>query len=97
MIIALIPNNGSDKASEITNLHQKLLMDIVPWLNLHILSISSDGALVKFQTQTTIQSMVIDQRLQLIDTRFDVIFSYPLVGPILRVQDLKHAKKLVEM
>ena len=96
VIIALIPNNGSDKASEITNLHQKLLMDIAPQLNLHILSIGSDGALVEFQAQTTIQSMAADQRLQLIDTRFDVIFSCPIlpsVGPVLRVQDPKHAKK----
>ena len=58
-------------------------MDIAPRLNLHILSIGSDGSLA-------------DQRLQLIDTRFDLIFSYPIlpsVGPVLRVQDPKHAKK----
>lgn len=40
--------------------------------------------------------MPIDERLQMIDTRFDVTFSCPIipsVGPILRVQDPKHAKK----
>ncbi|CAB4446641.1 unnamed protein product [Rhizophagus irregularis] len=71
-------------------------MNIAPQLNLHILSIDSDGALVKFQAQTLIQSMSIDERLQMIDTRFDVTFSCPIilsVGPVLRVQDPKHTKK----
>jgi len=92
----LIPNNGSDRAVAIADLHRKLLMDIAPQLNLHILSIGSDGALVEFQAQTMIQSMATNERLQLIDTRFDVIFSCPIlpsVGPVVRIQDLKHGKK----
>ncbi|EXX59103.1 hypothetical protein RirG_191710 [Rhizophagus irregularis DAOM 197198w] len=97
VVIALILNNGSDKTADIVDLHQKLLMNIASQLNLYILiSISSDGALVEFQTQTLIQSMSIDERLQMIDTRFDITFSCPIipsVGPVLRVQDSKHAKK----
>ncbi|PKY54364.1 hypothetical protein RhiirA4_473138 [Rhizophagus irregularis] len=64
VVIALIPNNGSDKTADIA--------------------------------QTLIQSMSIDERLQMIDTRFDVTFSCPIilsVGPVLRVQDPKHTKK----
>ncbi|PKC72713.1 hypothetical protein RhiirA1_389574 [Rhizophagus irregularis] len=97
VVIALILNNGSDKTVDIVDLHQKLLMNIALQLNLYILiSIGSDGALVEFQTQTLIQSMSIDERLQMIDTRFDITFSCPIipsVGPVLRVQGSKHAKK----
>jgi hypothetical protein len=60
-------------------------MNITPLLNLHILSIGSDGALVEYQAQTMIQSMATNKQLQLIDIRFDIIFScliLPLVGPI---------------
>ena len=84
----MILNNGSDRVAEIADLHQKLLIDIAPQLNLHILSIGSDGALVEFQAQTTIQSMSANERLQLIDTRFDVIFScsiLPSVRPVIRI------------
>lgn len=92
----MIPNNGSDKASAIADFHQKLLIHIAPQLNLHILSIGSDGALVEFQAQTMIQSMATSERLQMIDTRFEVTFSCPIlpsIGPVVRVQDPKHAKK----
>lgn len=92
----MILNNGSDRAVAIADLHRKLLMDIAPQLNLHILSISSDGALVEFQVQIMIQSMATNERLQLIDTRFDIIFScliLPSVGPVVRIQDPKHSKK----
>ena len=43
-----------------------------------------------------IQSMATSERLQMIDTRFEVTFScpiLPLIGPVVRVQDPKHAKK----
>ena len=92
----MIPNNGSDKASAIADFHQELLINIAPQLNLHILSIGSDGALVEFQAQTMIQSMAMNERLQMIDTRFEVTFSCPIlpsIGLVVRVQDPKHAKK----
>ncbi|PKK59329.1 hypothetical protein RhiirC2_871301 [Rhizophagus irregularis] len=96
VVIALIPNNGSDKTSTIADFYQELLINIAPQLNLHILSIGSDGALVEFQAQTIIQSMATNERLQMIDTRFEVTFSCPIllsIGSVVRVQDLKHAKK----
>src|SRR5207248_10686754 len=38
IVIALIPNHGSDKADDIAKLHFKLLDDIAPRLELHLLS-----------------------------------------------------------
>lgn len=43
-----------------------------------------------------IQSMATSERLQIIDIRFEVTFScliLPSIRPVVRVQDLKHAKK----
>ncbi|EXX60238.1 hypothetical protein RirG_181750 [Rhizophagus irregularis DAOM 197198w] len=43
VIIALLPNNRSDKTESIVNIH-KLLLDFAQELGLHIISIGSDGA-----------------------------------------------------
>ncbi|EXX65672.1 hypothetical protein RirG_131020 [Rhizophagus irregularis DAOM 197198w] len=51
VVIALIANNGSDNMSTITSFHQELLTQIAPQLNLPILSIGSDGAIVEFKAQ----------------------------------------------
>ncbi|PKB99046.1 hypothetical protein RhiirA5_383479 [Rhizophagus irregularis] len=49
VIVALIPNKGSDSANDITQLHKKLLQEIAPQLGLHILSLGSDGTIVEFR------------------------------------------------
>ncbi|CAB4482434.1 unnamed protein product [Rhizophagus irregularis] len=96
VVIALIANNGSDNMSTITSFHQELLTQIAPQLNLPILSIGSDGAIVEFKAQVAIQSYSTDERLTFKNNKLGVDFSCPIfpnVGPVIRVQDPKHAKK----
>jgi hypothetical protein len=100
VIIALIANNGSDNVSTITSFHQELLTQIAPRLNLPILSIGSDGAIVEFKAQVAIQSYSTNERLTFQNKKLGVDFScpvFPNVGLVIRVQDPKHAKKLAEM
>jgi hypothetical protein len=95
----LIPNNGLNKASAIANFYQKLLINITSQLNLHILNIGFDSALVEFQVQIMIQSMITSERLQMIDIRFKVAFSYsilPSIESIVKIQNLKHTKKICQ-
>ncbi|CAG8855725.1 24540_t:CDS:1, partial [Gigaspora margarita] len=54
IIVVLIPT-GSDDSEKIFALHQKLI-DIVADLELHIISIGSDGAAAKFQAQNLLQA-----------------------------------------
>jgi len=80
----------------ITSFHQELLTQIAPQLNLPILSIGSDGAIVEFKAQVAIQSYSTDERLTFKNNKLGVDFScpiFPKVGPVIRVQDPKHAKK----
>ncbi|CAB4434731.1 unnamed protein product [Rhizophagus irregularis] len=96
VIIALIANDGSDNASTITSFHQELLTQIAPQLNLPILSIGSDGAIVKFKAQVAIQSYSTNEQLTFQNKKLGVDFScpvFPNIGPVIRVQDPKHAKK----
>ncbi|PKB95297.1 hypothetical protein RhiirA5_262239, partial [Rhizophagus irregularis] len=96
VVIALIANNGSDNMSTITSFHQELLTQIAPQLNLPILSIGLDGAIVEFKAQVAIQSYSTDEQLTFKNNKLGVNFSCPIfpnVGPVIRVQDPKHAKK----
>ncbi|PKC01118.1 hypothetical protein RhiirA5_298692 [Rhizophagus irregularis] len=91
IIIALIPNKGADTADSILQLHKRLIMEIAPQLSLHILSLGSDGAITEYQAQQSIvniQTIIVPQ--------LKINFSCPIferVGPVIRVQDLKYAKK----
>ncbi|RGB23503.1 hypothetical protein C1646_774410 [Rhizophagus diaphanus] len=96
VVITLIANNGSDNVSTITSFYQELLTQIAPQLNLTILSIGSDGAIIEFKAQVAIQSYSIDEWLTFKNDKFGIDFSCPIfsnVGPVIRVQDPKHAKK----
>ncbi|CAG8853243.1 11891_t:CDS:2, partial [Gigaspora margarita] len=57
VFIALIPNNGSDTADSILQLHKQLIIEIAPLLGLHILSLGSDGAITEFQAQQSISKI----------------------------------------
>ncbi|CAG8848498.1 4590_t:CDS:2, partial [Gigaspora margarita] len=48
VVIALIPNKGSDTIKNIEKLHRRLIEEIAPQLHLHILLLGSDGAITKF-------------------------------------------------
>jgi hypothetical protein len=96
IVIALIPNKGSDTINDIEKLHRKLIEEIAPQLHLHILSLGSDGAITEFQAQQSILSTQTAKRLIIRKSSLNVNFSCPIldkVGPIIRVQDAKHAKK----
>ena len=96
VIIALIPNNGKDSAETIANLHKKLILEIAPQLNISILSIGSDGAASEFRAQSIIMNMQTDDKIEIIDKLLNINFSCPVfsnVGPVIRIQDPKHAKK----
>jgi hypothetical protein len=95
-VIALIPNKSKDTADDISILHKKLIQEIAPRLQLHILSIGSDGAIVEFQAQEKILTIQTPEQLSIRDNSLNIHFSCPIfnnVGPIIRVQDPKHAKK----
>ncbi|CAG8501805.1 20379_t:CDS:2 [Gigaspora margarita] len=62
IIVALIPTR-SDDSEKIFVLHQKLI-DIAADLELHIISIGSDGAAAKFQTQNLLQATKTKSRVQ---------------------------------
>jgi hypothetical protein len=77
-------------------LHQKLLQDIAPQLGLHILSLGSDGAIVELQAQKNILNSPNTKRLSICNSTLNINFSCPIfesIGPIIPVQDPKHAKK----
>ncbi|PKY48484.1 hypothetical protein RhiirA4_422203 [Rhizophagus irregularis] len=94
VIVALIPTKN-DNAKEIFALHQKLI-EIAADLELHIISIGSDGAAPEFQAQNLLQSTKTRNRVQHRNSQFGINFNcpiFPKVGPLIRVQDPKHGKK----
>ncbi|EXX78932.1 hypothetical protein RirG_010490 [Rhizophagus irregularis DAOM 197198w] len=96
VVIALIPNKGNDNSKTISQLHKKLIQEIAPQLGIHILSIGSDGAITEFQAQQSIIDIQTSKRLFIREPSLNIHFSCPVfdnVGPIVRVQDPKHAKK----
>ena len=77
-------------------MHKKLIQEIAPQLEIHILSIGSDGAITEFQAQQSIMDIQTPQRLSIREPSLNIHFSCPIfdkIGPIIRVQDPKHAKK----
>src|SRR5947209_763435 len=71
-------------------------MEIAPQLSLHILSLGSDGAITEYQAQQSIVNIQTGERLTVKVTQLDINFSCPIfngIGPVIRVQDPKHAKK----
>jgi len=77
-------------------LHKRLIIEIAPQLNLHILSLGSDGAITEYQAQQSIVNIQTSEKLKVIEPQLKINFSCPIfecVGPVIRVQDPKHAKK----
>jgi len=73
-----------------------LIEEIALQLHLHILSLGSDGAITEFQAQQSILNTQTSKRLIVRESFLNINFSCPIldeVGPIIRVQDPKHAKK----
>lgn len=69
---------------------------MAPQLQLHILSLGSDGAITEFQAQQSILNTQTLEKLTICESDLNINFSCPIldgVGPIIRVQDPKHAKK----
>ncbi|CAB4419418.1 unnamed protein product [Rhizophagus irregularis] len=96
VVIALIPNTGSDTADRIAALHKKVIKEFSTRLGLHILSLGSDGAIVEFQAQQKILGERTPERLVIHEENLNIKFTCPIfenVGPVIRVQDPKHAKK----
>ncbi|GBC00434.1 hypothetical protein RclHR1_38560001 [Rhizophagus clarus] len=96
IVIALIPNKGNDNSKTIGQLHRKLIQEIAPQLGIHILSIGSDGAITEFQAQQSIIDIQTSKRLSVQEPSLNIHFSCPVfdnIGPIVQVQDPKHAKK----
>jgi hypothetical protein len=91
----LIPNKLNDTADDISKLHKKLIQEIAPRLQLHILSLGSDGAVVEFQAQEKILKIQTLERLSVRDDNLNINFTCPIfdIGPVIRIQDPKHAKK----
>ncbi|PKC56609.1 hypothetical protein RhiirA1_500421 [Rhizophagus irregularis] len=86
----------NENSKTISQLHKKLIQEITPQLGIHILSISSDGAITEFQAQQSIIDIQTPQRLSIHELSLNIHFSCPIfdnIGPIVWVQDLKHAKK----
>jgi hypothetical protein len=99
VVIALIPNKLNDTANDISKLHKKLIQEIAPRLQLYILSLKSDRAIVKFQAQEKILRIQTLEYLSIRDDNLNINFTCPIfdIGPVVRVQDLKHVKKLPKM
>ncbi|RHZ88487.1 hypothetical protein Glove_22g143 [Diversispora epigaea] len=96
VIIALISNNGKDSAETIANLHKKLILEIAPQLNISILSIGSDGAASEFRAQSIIMNTRTTDKIEITNRLLNINFSCPVffnVGPVIQVQNPKHAKK----
>ncbi|CAG8600633.1 21664_t:CDS:2 [Gigaspora rosea] len=96
VLIALILNNGSDTADSILQLHKQLIIEIVPLLGLHILSLESNGAITKFQAQQSISKIQTNEKLIVKEPDLNINFSCSIfdnIGPVIRIQDPKHAKK----
>ncbi|CAB4434860.1 unnamed protein product [Rhizophagus irregularis] len=94
IIVAIIPTGG-DNAEKIFAYHQKLL-DIAARLEIHIISIGSDGAAAGIQAQNLLQATKTSSRVQHRNLQYGINFNCPIfhkVGPVIRIQDPKHGKK----
>ncbi|PKY41214.1 hypothetical protein RhiirA4_416479 [Rhizophagus irregularis] len=87
VVIALIANNGTDNILTITSFHQELLTQIASQLNLPILSIRSDGAIVEFKAQVAIQLYSTNERLTFKNNKLGVDFSCPICCNLGRQDD----------
>ena len=77
-------------------MHKQLILEIAPRLGLHLLSLGSDGAITEFQAQQSILNIQTNEKLIFKEPKYNINFSCPIfdhIGPIIRVQDSKHAKK----
>ncbi|RIB02308.1 hypothetical protein C2G38_2228167 [Gigaspora rosea] len=84
IVIALILNNGSDTADSILQLHKQLIIEIVPLLGLHILSLESNGAITKFQAQQSISKIQTNEKLIVKEPDLNINFSCSIfdnIGP----------------
>ena len=82
--------------ADIANLYKKLIQEIAPHLNLHILSLGSDGAITEYQAQETVLKIQTSERLSIYEETLNINFSCPIfenVRPVIQIQDLKYAKK----
>jgi hypothetical protein len=73
-----------------------LILEIAPQLNISILSIGSDGAASEFRAQSIIMNTQTTNKIEIADKLLNVNFSCPIfpnIGPVIRIQDPKHAKK----
>ena len=75
VIIAFLPNLGSDKTETILDIH-KLLLDFVQELKLHIISIGSDGAQVEFNAQIQVQQISTPSRLRISYNPYNINFRH---------------------
>ncbi|CAB4436211.1 unnamed protein product [Rhizophagus irregularis] len=94
VIVAIIPTRG-DNAEKIFAYHQKLL-DIAARLEIHIISIGSDGAAAEFQAQNLLQATKTSSRIQHQNLQYGINFNCPIfhkVGPVIRIQNPKYRKK----
>ncbi|GBB90983.1 hypothetical protein RclHR1_18060003 [Rhizophagus clarus] len=95
VVITLLPTKGNDTANEIYNLLYELIKMTIQ-ANLKLISIASDGAASEFNAQMElIKGDQATDFLQYKDEFYKINFSAPIYNnrPIIRVQDLKHAKK----
>ena len=73
-----------------------MVLDIASQLGLHILSLGSDGAITEYQAQQSILNIQTNKKLTFKEPKYNINFSCPIfdhIGPIIRVQGPKHAKK----
>ncbi|GBC08460.1 hypothetical protein RclHR1_08130003 [Rhizophagus clarus] len=88
IIVALIPTRN-DNAEKVFTLHQKLI-DIVARLDIHIISIGSDGAAIEFQAQNLLQATKTNMCVQHRNIQYGINFNcsvFPKIGPVTQVED----------
>jgi hypothetical protein len=69
----------------ISQLHKKLIQEIAPQLEIHILSIGSDDAITEFQVQQSIIDIQTPKKLSVRELSLNIHFSCPVfdnIGPI---------------
>lgn len=96
VVIALIPNKGAETTDMILQLHKQLILEIAPRLGLHLLSLGSDGAITEYQAQRSILDIQTNEKIIIKIPKLNINFFCPIfdnVGPVIPVQDPKHAKK----
>lgn len=83
----MLPNKGADTADSILELHKQLIIEIAPLLNLHILSLGSDGAITEYQAQQSIVNIQTSKKLTVTELQLNIRFScsvFNCVSPIIR-------------